>query len=368
MIAPTLEVDRPEAAGMSSRRLERVMPLLAEGIEKGVFPGAALLVARRGRIVLDIQVGQAALVPNPRPLQQSSIWDLASVTKPVAGGTAAMLLLERGRLKLDDLLIRYVPEMPGGKEKITLRHLLTHTAGLQSQPKLYHEHRTWESLLDAYRKLPLQHETGKVYLYSSIGFILLTEVLERVSGQPLDRFVRENLWEPLGMKETMFNPPPELKPRIPACEFLPDRQIDDWGLVGDKSAQLRGGVSAHAGLFSTARDLAVYGQMLLNGGAYGAERILSPMTVREFTRNHTPHLETARGLGWWLDAHKVFGDLLGAGSIGHTGSAGTSLCILPREELVVVLLTNRYHPTRDNDRIDGFRPLVHNVVAAAIEQ
>jgi serine-type D-Ala-D-Ala carboxypeptidase len=368
MRVSTLESDRPESAGMSSARLARLKPLLEQGLEKGVFPGAALVVARRGRVVLDLQVGQAALVPQPRPLLPDSIWDLASVTKPVAGGTAAMLLLEQGRLKLDDLLIRYVPEMPAGKERITIRHLLTHTAGLPSQPKLYHEHRTWESLLDGYMKLPLQHETGKVYLYSSIGFILLTLVLERVSGQPLDRFTREQIWEPLGMRDTQFTPPRELRERIPACEYLPHREIDDWGVVGDKSAQLRGGVSAHAGLFSTAHDLAVFGQMLLNGGAYGAERILSPLTVREWTRNHTPHLDTARGLSWWLDAHKVFGDLLGAGSIGHTGSAGTSLCIQPREELVVVLLTNRYHPTRDNEQIDGFRPLVHNAVAAAITE
>jgi CubicO group peptidase (beta-lactamase class C family) len=351
---------------MSSARLQRVQAMLDQGVERGVFPGAAMVIARRGRIVLNTQVGQAALLPAPRPLLPNAIWDLASVTKPVAGGTTTMVLLEQGRLRLDDLLIRHLPELPPGKERITLRHLLTHTAGLQSQPKLYHEHRTWESLKDAYMKLPLSHETGKVYLYSSIGFILLGLALERISGLSLHRFTQENLFEPLGMKDTGYAPAPELRPRIPACEFVPERGIDDWGLVNDKSAQLMGGVSAHAGLFSSARDLAVYGQMLLNGGAYGAERILSPVTVREMTRNHTAHLEVARGLSWWLQNGKGFGDLLGPGSFCHTGSAGTSICVVPSEQLVVVLLTNRYHPSRDNDRIEGFRPVLHNLVGAAI--
>jgi CubicO group peptidase (beta-lactamase class C family) len=296
-----------------------------------------------------------------------AIFDLASVTKPVAAGTALMLLIEDGLLTLDDFVFEYVPAFRDrDKATVRIRHLVSHTSGIQSNPKLYHEHQTWRTLLPAYLALPLIGAPGSLFLYSSINFIILAQIIEQVSGQTLDALLAARVFGPLGMKDTMFNPPEALRPRIPATEYIDWRDTWDWGVVNDKTAQMMGGVSGHAGLFSTASDLALFGHALLNGGSFGKARILSPIGSRVLTGQWTDDRGARRGVCWLPGNSRTYGDLLGPLCVGHTGTTGTAMCLVPSHELVVVLLTNRVHPTRDNDLIERFRPRFFNAVAAAL--
>lgn len=354
-----LDEDQP---GFHQGRLGRVAELLDRGAEDGVYPGAVALIAHRGRVVFWRAAGIQQSAPEPRDaMPRDAVFDLASVTKPVAGGSALLLLIEDGLVTLDDPVSDYVPEFRGGdKGAVRIRHLLSHTSGVASNPKLYHEHRTWETLREANLALPLYAPPGSAYLYSSINYLILTMIAERVSGQNLDALLGERVFGPLGMVDTTFNPAPELRSRIPATEYVQWRDEYDWGVVNDKTAQLMGGVSTHAGLFATAWDLAVFAHALFSGGG----GVFSPAGVRLFLSRIVQE-PTGRGFAWWPGNTRTFGDLLGKRSYGHTGTTGTALCLVPEEQLAIVLLTNRVHPSRDNELIVPFRPRFFNAVAAA---
>jgi CubicO group peptidase (beta-lactamase class C family) len=353
--------------GFDAGRFSLVTRLLNRGVESGTFPGAVAAVAQGGRLAYLQAVGQQQVAPEPRDrMPVDAIFDLASVTKPVATGTALGLLIEDGVLTLDDYVSEYVPEFRDrDKAVVRIRHLASHTSGVQSNPKLYHEHESWETLLPAYLALPLIGTPGSLFLYSSINFIILGLIIERASGRSLDALLAERVFRPLGMNDTIFNPPAELRPRIPATEYVNWRDEWDWGVVNDKTAQMMGGVSGHAGLFSTASDLALFGQALLNGGTLGDTRFLSPSGSKLLLNQWTDERGVRRGVCWLPGSQRTFGDLLGPLCVGHTGTTGTAMCIVPSDDMTVVLLTNRVHPTRDNDLIERFRPKFFNTVAAA---
>ncbi|MCL4515670.1 MAG: serine hydrolase [Firmicutes bacterium] len=360
----------PVEAGFDAARLARAREVLARAVENGAFPGAVALVVRHGRIVLHEAVGKASLRPATREMTRETIFDLASVTKVVATLPSVMILLERGQLRLDDAVTRFIPEFgQAGKEGVLIRHLLTHTAGLAPFGFLYRCCGTREKILARICEYPLGNPVGTVEVYSDLGLIVLGEIVERVSGRPLDQFAQEEIFTPLGMADTRYRPPVELRGRIAATEDDPWRGRVLVGEVHDENAYAMGGVSGHAGLFSTAQDLAIYAQLFLNGGEYGGRRILSPVTIRRVTSRQDAAVPVStRGLGWQIKdpTFASAGDLLSPEAYGHTGFTGTMIWIDPVLDLFIILLTNRVHPSRENDAILRVRPLFCNAVAGAI--
>lgn len=361
----------PEEVGISSERLDNVFRVVEEGVASGAYPGAEILVVRKGVVVAHEAFGYAQRIPSTRVLEEGTIFDLASVSK-LFTATAAMMLVERGYMRLDDPISMFLKH-PGftqpDKRDIRIRHLLTHTSGLPSWLPIFREGSGKDFYLDRIAKATMQAQPGTTYIYSDLGAILLGFIVEEVSGQSLDVFLKENLFDPLGMENTMYNPGPEWEDRVAATE------IDtSWrgrvivGEVHDENAAGLGGVAGHAGLFSTARDLAIFGQMLLNLGSYNGVHVLSPNTVLLMIQNHTLGLGVRRGLGFDLKSSTFSsaGDLMGGGTFGHLGFTGTSIWIDPSNQLVTILLTNRVHPTRNSTGITRVRPTFHNAVAGTI--
>lgn len=361
----------PEEVGMSSERLVNAFRVATEGTRNGSYPGAEILVARKGVIVAHEAFGNAMRIPEIRPMELDTLFDLASISK-VFTATAAMMLVERGYMRLDDPVYMYLSHpnlaLPD-KRNIRIRHLLTHTSGLPSWLPVYRQGDTRAVYLDSIAKATMSAQPGTTYIYSDLGAILLGLLVEAVSGQTLDVFLQENLFDPLGMTNTMYNPGPEWTDRSAATEIDGTwRRRLIVGEVHDENAAGLGGVAGHAGLFSTARDLAKFGQMFLNLGSYDGVNILSPNTVLLMSQNHTLGLGVRRGLGFDMKSQALSsaGDLLSGATYGHLGFTGTSIWIDPANQLVTILLTNRVHPTRDANGLTQIRPKFHNPVAAAI--
>ncbi|MFQ5816445.1 MAG: glycoside hydrolase family 3 N-terminal domain-containing protein [Terriglobia bacterium] len=361
-----------EPANNDDSRFARVYQLLEEGVASGVFPGGVLAVGHQGRLVALKAVGQLSYDDDAGAVRADTLYDLASLTKVVGTTTATMMLSEQERLPLDARVARYVPEFTAGpqaeaKSRVEIRHLLSHASGLPSYVQFFLEVDTRAALLERVYSTPLEYEPGTRTLYSDLGIILLSEAIERVSGQRLDEFLQENLFGPLGMRETQFNPPRRLRGRIAPTEE--DREFRHRlirGEVHDENAWVLGGVAGHAGLFSTARDLAVFCQMLLNGGIYAHRRFLTRETIELFT-SRQPIPDSSRALGWDRPSETSSGGrYLSPHAFGHTGFTGTSIWIDPEKQLFVVLLTNRVHPTRANEKIRQFRPRLHDAVIEAL--
>lgn len=375
----------PSSVGMSAERLARIDAAVAESIARKETPGAVVLAARRGRVVWRKAYGERAVEPQHEAMTLDTIFDAASLTKVVATATSIMILVERGQLRLSDPLSRHLPGLKeGGRELVTIEELLTHRAGYAPDFDLREQ---WTGYDEAMKRLAIERlrnvASGKRFLYSDIGYIALGEVVKRVSGEPLDVFARKNIFEPLRMRDTSFNPPAALRPRIAPTEqrraqaaYLGGKPEDlgadgeRWlrGEVHDPTAFRMSGVAGHAGLFTTADDLAVYCQMILNGGTYGGARILSPLGVATMTRPRAVSDDgSARGLGW--DVASSFssnrGDLFPLGSFGHTGFTGTSLWLDPSSETFVVFLSNRVHPDGKGD-VGELRGRVASIVASSL--
>ena len=346
---------------------ERALDVVREAVDEGAFPGAVALIGRGDRILAQGAFGYAMIVPEEREMREDTMFDLASLTKPIATATSIMILVDRGMIRLDDKVTLFIPDFgKNGKENITVRQLLTHTSGLPASESFYRSCSTYNEVIDAVCNVSLEYGTGEGYIYSDLGYMTLGEIVHRISGKTLDVFAKENIFEPLGMKNTMFNP--EKKDRCAATELCPWRERVMVGEVHDENAYAMGGVSGHAGLFSTARDLCVFAQMMLNNGQYRGKRILSSSAVREMTRDQTGG-KGDYGFGWMTksEAFSSAGDLLSKRSYGHTGFTGTSIWIDPESELVVILLTNRVHPTRENNAHIRVRALFANAAAGALE-
>ena len=257
----------------------------------------------------------------------------------------------------------------GGKQEVTLKHLLTHSSGLPAHLSLYAHTSGKEHILRRILEIPLEHRPGSRSLYSDLGFILLGGVLERVCGRSLDNLARERIFQPLEMRRTGFQPPSAWRPRIAPTEIDPWRKRLLRGEVHDENAYAMGGVAPHAGLFATAADLAVFCQTLLNGGVYNHRRIVKQSTLEAFTRRQAHPSGSTRALGWDTPSPKgSAGNKLSRQSYGHTGFTGTSLWIDPQRRLFIVFLTNRVHPSRENRAIQSARRQVADTVAEAVDK
>jgi len=344
---------------------DKVVHLTEKGISDGAFPGGVLLVAVGGEVLLHRAFGRFTYETDSASVRPDTIYDLASLTKVVATTSMAMALYEDGKLDLDEKVRTYVPEFGGGpRELVTVRHLLAHSSGLPAWADIYRRARGKEEFLRCICEVPLEAPPGERTVYSDLGMILLGAVLERISGEPLDSFCRRRIFEPLGMDDTLFNPPPSLRPRIAPTEVVPERGLV-WGEVHDENAWAMGGVAPHAGLFGTAGDLFKFARMMSDGGTYGGTRLFEEGTVRLFT-SWVPG--STRALGWDKPSEGCScGRYFSPSSFGHTGFTGTSVWADPERSLVVVLLTNRVHPSRERKGLLSLRPLIHDAVVEALE-
>ena len=281
-----------------------------------------------------------------------------------------MMLIDRGKLNLDDKVIKYLPEFNNhDKENITIRNLLLHNSGLAPFKKYYDVYSTSAEVVNDIMNLSPEQEPGTKYVYSDLGMIALQQVIERISGKSLDKFLDENLFKPLGMNSTMYNPPPELKEKCLPTEF-----DDFWrmrqlqGEVHDERAYMLNGVAGHAGLFSTAPDLAIFLQMLLQKGSYQGKQYIKPETVELFIKKQSD--QSSRGIGWDTKSPEgsSAGQYFSLLSYGHTGYTGTSVWTDPTKNLFVIFLTNRVYPTRNNSKLFKVRPLVHDAIYKAVIQ
>jgi uncharacterized protein YbbC (DUF1343 family)/CubicO group peptidase (beta-lactamase class C family) len=337
-----------------------------EAIRQDRLPGAVVVVGHDGHVVYRKAYGNRALVPRTEPMTVDTIFDCASLTKAVATTPSLMKLFEQGRFRLNDKVTGYIPEFQGGKSDITLRNLFTHFSGLAPDVPL---EPAWTGNETGLRLAYTTKPTGPPgvrCVYSDINFILLGELVRRLSGQTLAEYARRNIFQPLGMEETTFLPPASWMPRIAPTERPDKTALPLRGVVHDPTARNMGGVAGHAGVFSTADDLARFAQMMLNGGELDGVRLFNPLTVARFTEPQTPPDQPVlRGLGWDIDSpySSARGELFPIGSYGHTGFTGTSIWIDPSTRTYVILLANSVHP----DARPSLGPLRAKVATIAAE-
>ena len=383
-LAQLPQVSSAASAGMSVDRLAHMDAVIAAAIEKKELPGAVVVVGRHGRVVWRKAYGARAVEPQREAMTADTIFDLASLTKIVATATSIMILVEQGKVRLADPVVQFIPEMKGeGRDSITIEQLLTHVAGFAPDFDLRERWIGYDEALKRLYREPPRTPAGTRFVYSDINYIALGEVVRRASGQTLDEFARRNIFLPLGMHDTGFRPAAKLTARIAPTEkrrgqmnYLGDSganagpEGEQWlrGQVHDPTSFRMGGVAGHAGLFSTADDLAIFCRMILDGGVYNRTRILSPMTVAAMTRPRAvSETGAARGLGW--DIATTFstnkGDLFPLGSFGHTGFTGTSMWIDPASDTFVIFLSNRVHPDGKGD-VGPLRGRVASIVAGSI--
>jgi CubicO group peptidase (beta-lactamase class C family) len=341
--------------------------VLAHAIEEKAFPGAATAVTNRGKLVGLKAFGRFTFDMTSPPVAAESIFDLASLTKVVATTTMAMVLYERGLLDLETPVVGILPEFRSEdprRSDITFRQLLGHSSGLPAYERLFLRSKSKEELLHEAFAVLLNTEPGARVEYSDVGFILLGVALERLSGEPLDRFCQREIFGPLGMFHTSYNPPPSSRSTIsPTADDQTFRKRIIQGEVQDENASVMGGVAPHAGLFATASDIARFAEAMLNGGT----PILRSETLSLFTRREHSPAGTSRALGWDTPSiSSQSGKYFSPSSFGHLGYTGTSLWIDPERQVSVTLLTNRTWPDCANQTIKEIRPAFHDAVMEAL--
>ena len=379
----------PEEVGMSRDGLRALDQAIVQSIADGATPGAALAIARKGKLVRLRGYGNLDWDDSSAEVKPKSIYDLASLTKVIATTTAVMLLIDEGHLNLDDPVMNYLSwwaREGSSKSEVTIGQLLLHRAGLPPFRTFYKEMEGEAAYKDAISDLALDYEPGSATVYSDIGLMTLAFVVEKIAGYPFEDFVKHNIWDKLGMRDTSFNPPPDLIHRVAPTEIdTVFRHIHVHGEVHDENAYALGGVAGHAGLFSTVFDLTLFGQMLLNGGwmdgclsegmtegaicAPGISenvQIVSERLADVFTGRFDD--SASRALGWDTPSGRSSaGDYFTSSAFGHTGYTGTSIWLDPELEMFVVLLTNRVNPTRENQKHVALRRSVHDLASLAIE-
>lgn len=353
--APAVHVRRAMAAGIDDRLPASLDSIMAVGIAERAAPGGSIAIGRYGQHILTRGYGRTDWAPDAPAVDDRTIYDLASLTKVVVTTTAAMILEEEGRLDLHRTVASYLPEFnDSSKAAITIEMLLTHRGGLEAYAQLFTTLQGREQYLAAINSRPLRYAPGERSVYSDWDMILLQLVIERITDEPLDVFARRRITEPLGMTDSFFNPDPALIARIAPTELLTSTGQLIHGVVHDENARAIGGVSGHAGFFSSARDMAIFAQMMLNGGHYGTVRILRPTTIARWTSRQDA--DTSRALGWDTPSGRSSaGRFFSPRSFGHTGFTGTSIWIDPVKDMYVVLLTNRVNPTRQSTRVFQLR-------------
>lgn len=380
---PPPQITVPHSATSQRTQFLDAYAVLEQAIAQHVFPGAAFGVLVRGSILALDGVGRFTYDSGSPTVSASTVYDLASVTKVLATTSMAMLLYDRGRLPLDAPITRWLPGFSGspsgspsgssgeGRDRVTVRMLLTHSSGLPGYVRLYQTNHDAESLFDACLRLPLEARPGERYAYSDPGFILLGKLLESIAGEPIDQFCAREIFNPLGMSSTRYLPPAGWRQEIPPTEHdLAFRRRLIQGEVQDENCSVLGGVSGHAGLFSNALDPLLYAASLLgkeSSGVTAGRAIFSPGAINLFTtRQHIPP-ESSRALGWDTPSRpSSSGSLFSPHSAGHLGFAGTSLWIDFDGDLAVVLLTNRTWPNREDRGIRRTRPAFHDAVRRAL--
>jgi uncharacterized protein YbbC (DUF1343 family)/CubicO group peptidase (beta-lactamase class C family) len=341
---------------------------IGAAVDKELIPGAVVEIGHNGAVVYRKAYGSRALLPKQERMTEDTIFDAASLTKVIATTSCLMKLFEEGKLRLNDPVTEYLPEFQGGKSPITIRNLMTHFSGLRPDLDLQphwsgYETGIQKALIDKPQGLP-----GVRFVYSDINYILLGEIVHRLSGKTLAVYAKEQVFEPLGMKHTRFLPPAEWYSRIAPTELDPESGQPIRAVVHDETARDMGGVAGHAGMFTTAEDLGRFAQMMLDGGLVEGKRIFQAATIEKFTSPQSPPGQpVVRGLGWDINSpySSNRGELFPIGSYGHTGFTGTSLWIDPSSKTYVILLTNSVHPHRGKS-LSSLRSRIATIAAASV--
>lgn len=369
---PLLSVGQARDAGLDASQVDRAFQVVAEAVGdgQGRIPCAVASIVSNGVMLEPRAYGWAVRTPERIPATPDTIFDMASITKVTATLPSILRLLEKGLFRLDDPVARFMPEFgSGGKDAVTFRHLLSHTSALPAHIKFYEQGFQDREIIDSICGLQLAEDAspGVQAVYSDLGFIVLAELVKRLSGQEIDRFSRDEVFAPLGMKDTCYLPPPSERRRVAATEFRADLGRVMWGEVHDENAFNMGGIAGHAGLFSTVNDMARYALMWLGKGRFGGVRILSEASAEAAIAEETSAGDR-RGLGWQLKSRRFSsgGDLLSCRSFGHTGFTGTSVWCDPETGTAAILLTNRVHAGREGDDHIRLRARFANAAAAAV--
>jgi CubicO group peptidase (beta-lactamase class C family) len=372
----TLQATAPENAGFRVELTADIDATVQRFLDSKAFPGAVVAVGRsgdEGGLVHLKAYGRKTYeiggAPPNGDMTTDTVFDLASLTKVVVTTTMAMMMVDEGRLDLNRPVSEFFPAFTGGgKERVKVRDLLTHSSGVDWWAPLYKEAKTLPEYLKRIVPMELKYEPGSKSIYTDLGVLMLGDILERVSGVSIDAFAKTRIFAPLKMRDTGYRPPASMKPRIAPTEIDNDwRKRLVWGEVHDENAFGLGGVAPHAGLFGTAGDLARFATMLLNGGVLEHRRLIAPDTVGRFlTRAGVP--DSSRAFGWDTPFVTPAAPVTSAGTLmplsafGHTGFTGTSMWMDPGSKIFVILLTNRVHPTRENNQIRQARPAVADAV------
>ena len=379
----SIKWEKKEQSWIPGKEIKRIRPneisvnvdetkqMLLEAVADSAFPGGVILAAKNGDIFLHKAFGYHTY-SKKKPVMRGNIYDLASITKVVATTSALMKLVDEKKLSLDDKVITYLPEFIGKqkmffdqKSMVTIRHLITHTSGLPPFKKYFLMDGNIQTKIDSIMNTEPEIPLNQKMIYSDIGLIVLGKIIESVSQSSLDEYVDSVVFKPLGMKTTFYNPPIEKIKRIIPTEYSSLYGETIIGYVHDENAKSIGGIAGHAGLFSTASDLSIFSQMMLNGGIYGWKRIFKSQSVTNFTKRANTIEGSSRALGWDTPSGQSSGGVyLSGSSFGHTGFTGTSLWIDPENQIFVILLTNAVHPNRNykNPNYFDWRQKIHSSV------
>ena len=347
----------------------QVDKVINNGIKDNAFPGGVVLVWKDGNIIYEKAYGNFTYDKSSPKVNINTLYDLASVTKVVATTTATMICYDRNLFSLDDKVVKYIPEFGvNGKENITIKNLLLHNSGLIAWKKFYEKDLKYDDVIKEIYSSELEYKTGEKTVYSDLGIITLGKIIEKVSGKSLDIFCKDEIFDPLKMNSTFFNPNDSLK------KLCAPTEIDNYwrmktlqGDVHDETSAMLNGVAGHAGLFSTANDIAKLMSVLLNKGKLNQKQFIKQSTIELFTKRYSE--ESTRALGWDTksESGSSAGEYFSINSFGHTGYTGTSIWADPERNLFVIFLTNRVYPTRENTKIQKVRPQLHNAVIKSIE-
>ncbi|MFO7846416.1 MAG: glycoside hydrolase family 3 N-terminal domain-containing protein [Balneolaceae bacterium] len=369
----SLRFDIPEAVDMRTDSLVKVDMIMQQAIDDSTFPGGVVGVMKDGALVWSEGYGYHDY-SKTEAVSSDAVYDLASLTKVIGTTTAVMHLVDNDRLNLDDRVADFIPEFDtADKRNITIGQMLIHTSGLPAFKVYVDSLKSRGEILEAIKNEPLEYEPGTDYVYSDLGFILLAEIVEEISSQRIDNYLRSNFFGPMGMYSSHFNPKSIggwMSDRIPPTE------IDDiynrgtvQAEVHDERSWFMDGIAGHAGMFSNVRDIAIFSQMLLNGGTYAGREYLSSEIIKEFTQRQSPINQRAYGYDMKSEGFSTAGSLTGENSFGHTGFTGTSLWVDPDENIAIILLTNRTYPNRDlGQGISRIRAEIADAVMKSIQQ
>lgn len=347
------------------KAFQRIADVLQKAVQEHHIPGAVIAITTSDETIYKGAFGYAH-EPNQIQMKEDTIFDLASLTKVTATLPAIMQLQEAGLLDIDDSISYYLTQFEENHQEVTIKHLLTHTSGFRPEIKFYRLNANKDEAIDIISKLEDMKPVETEVVYSDLNYILLGRIVEQIVGMPLEEYTTTSIYQPLGMNDTYFNPPESKKKRVAATEYIDLIQDYQWGKVHDENTFHFGGVSGHAGLFSTAKDLAKYARMLLNGGHHRKVNILTAKSIELTMKSYTRHLNLNRGLGWQLYDPSSFSGQFFQEGFGHTGFTGTSIWLSRKPDVAVIFLTNRVHFGRSTN-IHRLRKIIHNLVGVAMD-